>query len=314
MSLWSPPILLILPLLLLTFPLQTPPTRKSTRAHKTPAYLQDYACNSAALSPSTAPSHISGTPYAIEDCLTYSHLDPNYQSYLMTVSSSHQAPQSFHQAVTDLLWRKAMDKETQALEQTHTWVLTPLPPGKRPIGCKWVYKVKLNPNGTLERYKARLVAKGYTQREGLDSLETFSPVAKTVSVRILIALASAKGWPLHQLDINNAFLHGDLDEEVYMDLPPGFHSKGESPTSTYATPLVCKLVKSIYGLKQGSRQWNAKLSATIMQLGFKQSQADHSLFVYSNGSSFTSLLVYVDDMIIIGNDSACVAKLKTLLD
>ena len=119
-----------------------------------------------------------------------------------------------------------MDKEIQALEQTHTWVLTPLPPGKRPIGCKWVYRVKLNPNGTIERYKARLVAKGYTQRERLDFSETFSPVAKTVSVRDLIALASTKGWPLYQLDINNAFLHGDLDEEVYMDLPLVFTARG----------------------------------------------------------------------------------------
>ena len=158
-----------------------------------------------------------------------------------------------------------MDKEIIALETTKTWVLTPLPAGKRPISCKWVYRVKLNHDGNVERYKARLVAKEYTKREGLDFLKTFSPVAKTISVRVLIALALAKWWPLHQLDINNAFFHGDLEEEVYMDLPPGYHSKGESTSSA---PMVCKLVKSFCGLKQASRQWNAKLSATISYLGF----------------------------------------------
>ena len=132
-----------------------------------------------------------------------------------------------------------------------------------------------------------------------------------MSVRVLIALASAQRWPLHQLDINNAFLHGDLEEEVYMDLPPGYHSKGEC---TFSAPMVCKLVKSLYGLKQASRQWNVKLSATNLAPSFKQSQADHSFFIHSNGSHFTTLLIYVDDMIIARNDSACVANLKQVLD
>ena len=159
------------------------------------------------------------------------------------------------------------------------------------------------------------MAKGYTQREGLDFLETFSLVAKTVSVGVLLTLVVARSWPLHQLDINKAFLYGDLDEEVYMTLPPGFHSKGEcSASSSAAAPKVCKLVKSLYGLRQASWQWYTKLLATITQLGFVQSQADHSLFVYSKGSLFTALLVYVDDMIITGNDLDCVASLKSILD
>ena len=165
-----------------------------------------------------------------------------------------------------------MDKEIQALEKNHTWDVTTLPPGKSPINCKWVYKVKLNIDGSVERFKSRLVAKGYTQRKGLDFLETFSLVAKTVSVRVLLALVATKQWPLHQLDINNAFHHGNLDEEVYMTLPPGFHSKGEYvsafSSSSSATPKVCKLVKSLYGLRQASRQWYTKLLATITQLGF----------------------------------------------
>ena len=151
-----------------------------------------------------------------------------------------------------------MDKEIHALETTKTWILTPLP----------LDRVKLNLDGSMERYKARLVAKGYTQREGLDFFGDFSPVAKTICEGSYCSCFNSQRWPLHQLDINNAFLHGDLEkEEVYMDLPLGYHSKGESTSST---PMVCKLVKSFYGLKQASRQWNAKLSATISALGFKQ--------------------------------------------
>ena len=135
-----------------------------------------------------------------------------------------------------------MNAKIAALEDNHSWTLASLPPHKKPIGCKWVYRIKYKSDGSIERYKARLVTKGFTQKEGLDYLETFSPVAKIVSVKYLLAVA-VKGWFLSQLDVNNAFLLGDSPKEVYIALPPGFYSKGE---------MVCKLNKSLYGLKQAA--------------------------------------------------------------
>lgn len=164
-----------------------------------------------------------------------------------------------------------MDDEFQALVANNTWTVILLPANKKAVDCKWVYKTKLRQDGTEERKKARLVAKGFTQQAGLDYQETFSPVAKLASVKILLAIAASKHWHLHQLDINNAFLHGDLEEEVYMRMPPGYEQQRED-----GTKLVCKLNKSIYGLKQASRQWNTKLSSFIIFQGFVQSKSDYS--------------------------------------
>ncbi|KAI5321949.1 hypothetical protein L3X38_031021 [Prunus dulcis] len=198
-----------------------------------------------------------------------------------------------------------MDKEIQALEQNNTWSITPLPAGKHPIGCKWVYKVKYNSDGSVERYKARLVAKGYTQQEGLDYTETFSPTAKLVTFRCLLALAAVRNWRLHQLDVQNAFLHGDLDEEVYMLPPSGLRRQGEH--------LVCRLHKSLYGLKQASRNWFAKFTNALQDAGFVQSLADYSLFTRYHDNSFTIILIYVDDIVITGNDPKAIQSLKDFL-
>ena len=198
-----------------------------------------------------------------------------------------------------------MDTEIAALEANNTWTLTPLPPHRKAVGCKWVFRVKYRADGSIERYEARLVAKGFTQQEGLDFTETFSPVAKMTTVKTLLAVSAVRGWHLTQLDVNNAFLHGDLHEDVYMQLPQGFHCKGG---------LVCKLNKSLYGLKQASKQWYSKLSSTILQYGFKQSKSDYSLFTKKSHKSFLALLVYVDDIFIASNDVKAVEDLKLFLD
>ena len=168
------------------------------------------------------------------------------------------------------MWKEAIQKELKALQKNNTWVVVPFPKGKKAIGCRWVYKVKLKANWTLERFKARLVTKGYNQKYGIDFEETFSPMVKMTTVRYLLAITASNKWIVHQLDVNNAFLHEDLHEEVYMTMPEGI----QNPKNK-----VCLLRKSLYGLKQTSKQWHAKLLTELRNLGYDQSKNDYSLMM-----------------------------------
>ncbi|RVW67415.1 Retrovirus-related Pol polyprotein from transposon TNT 1-94 [Vitis vinifera] len=238
-----------------------PILRRSQRPHHPPMALRDYVCNQV-----TSPNHLpplssspqKGTRYPLCNFVSYHRYSPQHRSFTAAVSQDIE-PTSYAEATSHSHWQEAMQSELATLEANHTWSLTSLPPGKKPIGCRWVYKIKRHSDGTIERFKARLVAKGYTQLEGIDYHDTFSPTAKMIIVRCLLALAAAQNWSLHQLDVNNAFLHA------------------------------------------------------IQAVGFIQSKADYSLFTCRKGKSFTALLIYVDDILITGNDVNAIVALKQFL-
>ncbi|CAL5421506.1 unnamed protein product [Camellia sinensis] len=211
-------------------------------------------------------------------------------------------PSFYKTALTSLVWFQAMLDEYNALQHQSTWSLVPLPPSKHSIGCKWVFKIKRNSDGTVARHKARLVAKGFLQQQGVDFQDTFSPMAKQPTIRILLCFALHHHWPLKQLDISNAFLHSHLDEEVYMDQPPSFVDP-QQPT------LVCKLHKAFYGLKQAPRAWFSAFSSFLLSQGFLQSKCDSSLFVHKTSSSLTYFLIYVDDILLTGTDQGYIQSL-----
>ena len=203
-------------------------------------------------------------------------------------------------------WKKAANQEYESLVSNETWELVELPAGCIPIGCKWVFKVKYNSKGTVERFKARLVAKGYSQKYGLDYEETFSPVVRFTSIRMLLAFAVQHNMLIHQMDVVAAFLNGSLQEDIYMEQPDGYvQAKNEQ--------LVCKLKKSLYGLKQAPRCWNAVLNDFLKSIEFEQSVADPCVYVKKTKDHLVIVAVYVDDLIIIANTSEEMAKIKEIL-
>jgi histone deacetylase 1/2 len=205
-------------------------------------------------------------------------------------------PNTLDEALTNTNWKHAMDVEFSALQKNQTWRLVPSVPGRNVIDCKWVYKIKRCADGTIDRYKAWLVAKGFKQRYGIDYEDTFSPVVKAATIRLVLSIAVSQGWSLRQLDVQNAFLHGVLEEEVYMRQPPGYQDKR-------FPDYVCKLDKALYGLKQAPRAWYHRLSAKLQELGFKPSKGDTSLFYFRNNDLDMFILIYVDDIIVASSSA-----------
>ena len=186
-----------------------------------------------------------------------------------------------------------MQCEYEALLKQKTWDLVSLHPGRKMIGWKWVFRVKENVDGSINKNKVRLVAKGFHQIHGFDFHETFSPVIKSVTIRVILTDVVSHRWKLFHLVVNNVFLNGILDETVYMQQPPTFEASDQS--------LVCKLNKALYGLKQAPRQCFTRLQHTLQQLGFVSSSCDTSLFIDQHKSDVIYLLVYVNDILVIGS-------------
>jgi hypothetical protein len=196
--------------------------------------------------------------------------------------------------------------EMNSMKNNGVWDLVELPNGVKPIDCKWVFKTKKDSLGNIERYKARLVAKEFTQKEGIDYTETVSPVSKKDSLCIILPLVAHFDLELHQMDVKTAFLNGDLEEVVYMKQPEGFSSNdGEH--------LVCKLKKSIYGLKQASRQWYLKFHGIISSFGFVENPMDQCIYQKVSGSKICFLILYVDDILLATNDKGFLHEVKQFL-
>lgn len=293
-------------------PMHTVPIRQSTRVTHKPSHLKESHCE-IMRKKTRAQTSQNTTHHPISNFLNYDRLSNNQKSFSLILSTIHE-PKSFHEAMKYPHWQKAIQDEIDALQANNTWTITDLPDHHTPIGCRFIFKTKLKADDSIEKYKARLVAQGFTQQFGLDYSETFSPVAKLTTVRIFLALAAQNKWHLTQLDVHNAFLNGDLEEDIYMKLPPGITIKGEShKNSGSSTMKVCKLQKSLYGLKQASRQWNTKLTKFLTNIGFIQSKHDYSLFTKRTTNSYITLLVYVDDILLGGTNIAEIEKVTLLL-
>jgi hypothetical protein len=202
-------------------------------------------------------------------------------------------------------WEEAIQKELKGLDESGTWRLVKRPPDANVVDSKWVLKIKKNAAGEIDKYKARLVARGFTQIYGVDYYETYSPVARLSSFRLLMAIAARNGWALDNFDFDQAFLNSKLgeDEVIYLEQPPGYEKKDQNE-------WVHRLLKSLYGLKQGSKNWYDALHKALVELGFTRSEANHGVFFKRVGKDIVILAIHVDDGMVTGNNVALIKRFK----
>ena len=196
-----------------------------------------------------------------------------------------------------------MREEMMAIDRNNTWELEIPPPNCRPIGLKWIFKLKKNPQGEVIKHKARLVVKGYLQRKGIDYEEVFAPVFRFETIRILIALAALKGWKIHHLDVKSGFLNGEINEVIHVKKIEGFLVKGKKG-------YVLRLKKALYGLKQAPRAWYFKLHSCLIPLGFIKSNYEQALYLKRSDANTLIVGVFVDDLIVTGSSSTVIKTFK----
>lgn len=252
---------------------------RDERNRRRPAWLKDYQCE--------------GMSLFIEEC----------GDEMVAMLFAEDDPVKFDEAVKHERWRKAMEAEIKSIEDNNTWELVELPVNAKVIGVKWVFKTKFNEKGDVDKFKARLVAKGFHQTQGVDFYEVFAPVARWDTIRLILGAAARKRWNVFQLDVKSAFLHGDLQEDVYVDQPPGFETLDE-------IDKVYKLKKALYGLRQAPRAWYSKIEGYFQRKGFNKCYCEHTLFVKAEKEGILIVSLYVDDLIYTGNSEEMLEEFK----
>ena len=231
---------------------------------------------------------------------------PSEHCTFMVSLDESQVPRSYEEAMQHKVWRESVGDEAGAMIKNDTWYESELPKGKKAVSSRWIFTIKYKADGTIDTRKTRLVARGFTQTYGEDYIDTFAPVAKLHTIRIVLSLAVNLEWDLWQMDVKNAFLQGELEDKVYMYPPPGLENLVKPGN-------VLRLKKAIYGLKQSPRAWYNKLSTTLNGRGFTNSELDHTLFTLTSPSGIIAILVYVDDIIITGSDKSGIQETKKFL-